>query len=471
MEGKQKGQAEGKSRGQFGSSFGFIMAAVGSAVGLGNLWGFPYKMGKGGGFAFLFIYLFFVVTVGFVVMLGELAIGRKAKMDAVGSYKSIDKKAGFIGGCGVIAAFVILSFYCVLGGWVMKYAFTFVGEMFGKGFGGVPGADYFVAFISGNVEPIVWFAIFLGLSCLIVLAGVEKGIEKYSKIMMPALFVMLIVIIIRSVTLPGAIEGLKFIFKPDFSVFSSFESTVKVAGTALAQMFFSLSLGMGAMLTYGSYLGKDQNLETSALIIPALDTLVAVLAGCAIMPAVFAFGLDPSAGPGLMFITLQQVFASMPMGAFFGFLFFVLVFFAAITSSISLLEVICAYFIDSKGMARKKVTAIAGIAVFVLGIPVALSQGLLSGVRPIMGMDILDSFDFIAEYTLMPLGALSMCLFVGWKWGPKIAVDEIECSGLGFKLKGYFMFMIKWVTPLFVGFVLYASCISPIIKYFVSGGQ
>lgn len=462
---------ENKQRGQFGSSFGFIMAAVGSAVGLGNLWGFPYKMGKGGGFAFLFIYLIFVVTVGFIVMLGELGIGRKAKMDAVGSYKSIDKRAGFVGGFGVFAAFVILSFYCVLGGWVLKYAFTFIGEMFGAGFGGAAGADYFVAFITGTTEPIIWFAVFLGLSCLIVLAGVEKGIEKYSKIMMPALFVMLIIIIIRSVTLPGAVEGLKFMFKPDFSVFASFDSAIAVAGTALAQMFFSLSLGMGAMLTYGSYLGKEQNLQSSALIIPILDTMVAILAGVAIMPAVFAFGLDPSAGPGLMFITLKEVFASMPLGSFFGFLFFTLVFFAAITSSISLLEVICAYFIDSKKMQRKTVTAMAGIAVFILGIPVALSQGMLSHIRPILGMDILDSFDFIAEYTLMPLGALFMCIFVGWIWGPKIVTDEIEVSGHKFPLKGYFNFMIKYVTPLFVAFVLYSACISPIIKYFAGGGQ
>ncbi|MGB5824566.1 MAG: sodium-dependent transporter [Proteocatella sp.] len=456
---------EKKQRGEFGSSFGFIMAAVGSAVGLGNLWGFPYKMGKSGGFAFLLIYLVFTVTVGFVVMIGELAIGRRAKMDAVGSYKAIDKKAGFIGGFGVFAAFVILSFYCVLGGWVLKYAVTFIGEFFGRGFGGAPGADYFVAFITGTTQPIIWFVVFLGISCMIVLAGVEKGIEKYSKIMMPALFVMLLVIIARSVTLPGAVEGLKFMFKPDFTVFTSLDTFIPVAGTALAQMFFSLSLGMGAMVTYGSYLGKDQNLEKSALIIPVLDTLVAILAGCAIMPAVFAFGLDPSAGPGLMFITLKEVFAAMPMGTLFGFLFFTLVFFAAVTSSISLLEVICAYFIDSKHMDRKKVTAMAGLAVFVLGIPVALSQGMLSGVRPIMGMDILDSFDFIAEYTLMPLGALLMCMFVGWKWGAKTVSDEVEAYGDEFKFKGYFNFMIKWITPLFVAFILYSACISPIIKY------
>lgn len=460
---------EGKQRGQFGSSFGFIMAAAGSAIGLGNLWGFPYKMGKSGGFAFLIIYLFFVVTVGFIVMIAEISIGRNGQKDAVGSYKVLDKKSGFVGGIGVVAAFVILSFYCVLGGWVMKYAFTFVGEFFGMGFGGVAGADYFTKFISEPVQPMIWFVVFLGLSCLIVLAGVEKGIERYSKIMMPALFVMLLVVIVRSVTLPGAMEGVKFIFKPDFTVFTNPEVLAKVAGTALAQMFFSLSLGMGAMVTYGSYLGKEQNIQRSALIVPLLDTLVAVMAGCAIMPAVFAFGLDPSAGPGLMFITLKEVFSSMPLGNIFGFIFFVLVFFAAITSSISLLEVICAYFIDEKKISRKKVTLLVGIAVFILGIPVALSQGMLSGVRPLLGMDILDTFDFIAEYTLMPLGALFMCIFVGWKWGPDVVIKEVERYGDTFSMKKYFAFMIKWVTPIFVAFVFYTTCISPIIKYVMGG--
>ena len=458
---------EGNNRSEWGSSFGFLMAAVGSAVGLGNIWGFPYKMGRGGGFAFVLIYLFFAVTVGFVVMVSELAIGRKAKMDAYGSYKKIDKKTGFVGALGVLAAFIILSFYCVLGGWVLKYAFTYILEMFGMGFKGVDGATYFTTFISSTWEPIFWFALFLLLSAGIVVMGVEKGIEKFSKIMMPSLFVMLIIVIIRSVTLPGASAGLAFMFKPDFSVFSDLDSTISIASIALAQMFFSLSLGMGITVVYGSYLGKEQQIERSAIIVPVLDTLVAVLAGVAIMPAVFAFGLDPGQGPGLLFITLKEVFDSMMFGSFFGLLFFIFVFFAAISSSIALFEVVCSFFIDTKKMERKKTTIMAALGVFLLGIPVTLGFGVLSHVRLLMGMDFLDTFDFIAEYTLMPLGALLLCLLIGWKWKPDMIVEEVRKEGAPFKFEGYYRFMIKYITPLLVAFVLYKSSIEAVIKYFI----
>ncbi len=452
-------------RGEWGSKFGFLMAAVGSAIGLGNLWGFPYKMGKGGGFAFLVLYLVFCLTVGYVVMVSEMAIGRKGKMDAVGSYKKLDPKTGFVGAFGVLSAFIILCFYCVLGGWVLKYAFTYLLDIFGTGFGGVGGAEYFTAFISKPVEPIVWFALFLGLTALVVQLGVEKGIEQTSKFMMPALFVMLLIIIIRSVTLPGAGAGLAFMFKPDFSVFSSLESTINVAAIALSQMFFSLSLGMGIIVTYGSYLGKDQGIESSSIIVPLLDTLAATMAGLAILPAVFAFNLDPSAGPGLMFITLKEVFTAMPLGSVFGLMFFVLVFFAALTSSISLLEVVCAYLIDSKGLPRKKTTLVASLAIFVLGIPVAMSFGVFAHIKPILGMDILDSLDFISEYTLMPLGATMMCLLIGWKWKPDVIVAEVKEQGMPFKYEAYYRFMIKWVTPILVAFVLYKSSIEVIIKH------
>lgn len=459
---------EENKRSEWGSSFGFLMAAVGSAVGLGNIWGFPYKMGKGGGFAFVLIYLFFAVTVGFVVMVSELSIGRKANMDAYGSYKKIDSKTGFVGALGVIAAFIILSFYCVLGGWVLKYAFTYILELFGiGGFNGIDGATYFTSFISSTGEPIFWFALFLGLTAGIVVLGVEKGIEKFSKIMMPSLFVMLLIVIIRSVTLPGASAGLAFMFKPDFSVFKSFESTMEVASIALAQMFFSLSLGMGITVVYGSYLGKEQKIEQSAIIVPVLDTLVAILAGVAIMPAVFAFDLDPGQGPGLLFITLKEVFENMPFGNFFGLLFFVFVFFAAISSSIALSEVVCSFFIDTKKMERKKTTVVAALGVFLLGIPVTLGFGVLSHVHPLMGMDFLDSFDFIAEYTLMPLGALMMCLLIGWKWKPDMIVEEVKLGGMSFKLEGYYRVMIKYVTPILVAFVLYKSSVEAFVKYFL----
>lgn len=457
---------KGEKRGQFTSNFGFLMAAVGSAVGLGNLWGFPYKMGQGGGFGFLLIYLIFTFTVGFTVMISEMSIGRHAKMDAVGSYTKIDKSAKIIGIFAVLAPFLILTFYSLLGGWVTKYAFTYILEFVGQGFRGTSGTEYFVNFITQPFEPVIWLAVFVAITALIVLGGVEKGIEKYSKLMMPLLFVMLIIIIIRSVTLEGAVKGLEYMFKPNFAIFKSFSAFMEVAPIALAQMFFSLSLGMGIMITYGSYLPKDQNIEKSAVIVPVLDTLIAVLAGCAIMPAVFAFGIEPGAGPGLIFITLKEVFAQMPFGNTFGFLFFTLVFFAALTSSISLLEVVCAYFIDSRKMSRKKVTLFVALAIFAFGIPVSLSQGALSHIRPFLGMDILDTVDFIAEYTIMPLGAFLMCIFIAYKWKPKFITGEIESSGLQHKSKKYYAFMIRFITPLFVGVILYYSSIDPIIQYF-----
>lgn len=459
---------ENKQRGQWGSNFGFIMAAVGSAVGLGNLWGFPYKMGKGGGFAFLVIYLVFAATVGFVGLVSEMAIGRKSKMDPVGSYTKIDKTTKPLGYMAIIVPFIILLFYCVLGGWVLKYAFAYTMEIFGAsnlGFAGMDGVTYFTTFIAKPYEPVVWLLVFLALTALVVGFGVEKGIEKSSKIMMPMLFVMLVIIVIRSITLPGAMGGIAFILKPDFTVFSNLQSTVDVASIALSQMFFSLSLGMGIMITYGSYLGDEQNIEKSSMIIPALDTLVATLAGFAIMPAVFAFGLDPSAGPGLMFITLKEVFTAMPLGNIFGLIFFLLVFFAAISSSISLLEVVCAFLIDTVKMKRTSATVLAGALIFIGGIPVAMSFGTLAHIKPIMGMDILDSLDFVSEYLMMPLGAMLMCIYIGWKWKPQLIIDEVEKGGVTFKYAGYYTILVKTITPLLIGFVLYKSSIESIIKY------
>lgn len=460
-----------KNRSQWGSSFGFMMAAVGSAVGLGNLWGFPYKMGKGGGFAFLMIYLLFAATVGFVGLVSELAIGRRAQSDAIDSYAKIDKKSTFIGVMAAVVPFIILHFYSVLGGWVLKYTFAYLMEIVqlpSLGFAGQDGTTFFTSFISQPLEPVFWFILFLVLTAAVVALGVEKGIEKFSKIMMPMLFVMLLLIVGRSVTLPGAWAGIEFILKPDFSVFSSMESTVEVASIALSQVFFSLSLGMGIIITYGSYMGKEQNIERSAMIIPLLDTLVAVLAGFAIMPAVFAFGLNPSAGPGLMFITLKEVFSSMPFGHFFGLIFFILVFFAAISSSISLLEVVCAYFIDTKKMKRKHATSLATVLILVGGIPVAMSFGTLSWVKLFMGMDIMDSLDFISEYLMMPLGALLTCVFIGFKWKPKLIIDEVEKGGQRFRLARYYSVLVKTLTPALIAFILYKSSIESMIKYFIN---
>ncbi len=463
---------ENNSGAKFSSNFGFIMAAVGSAVGLGNIWGFPYKMGSTGGFVFIVIYLILMVTVGFAVMLGEFAIGRSTGRAPVGAYSSLPKKWTFLGFMGVAAGILILSFYAVIGGWVMKYMVAFFQEMIGMGgFGDASSADYFVGFITSNVEPIFWVGLFMILTALIVMAGIDKGIERFSKFMMPALFVIILVIIVRSLTLEGAFKGVEFMFSPDFSVVEEL-GWFNIASTALAQMFFSLSLGMGAMITYGSYLDKKENLEKNAIIVPVLDTMVALLAGLAVMPAVFALGFEPTQGPGLMFIVLRDVFLGMPAGTIIGFVFFVLVFFAAITSAISLLEVAASYLIDSKKMERKKAVLIMLVVIFVLGnIPIALSQGLLSNIRipcPIgkvvdygsfqgmLTVDLLDFFDWMGEYVFMTLGSCLMSIYIGWIWGPENVIKEVESNGNTFKLKGYWTFCIKWLAPP-ITFILFLS--------------
>ena len=407
-------------KGQFGSSFGFLMAAVGSAVGLGNLWGFPYKMGANGGFAFLILYLILVVFVGYVIMMTELALGRKTGKGVVGAYKALSKKYAFIGWMGAIAPWLILSFYSMLGGYCIKYAVANLGDLFGAswGIGDANSGEYFGAFTSDMVQTVIFSLIFVVLTVLIVRGGVSGGIEKFSTVAMPALFIMLVIVIIRSVTLPGASEGLAFMFKPDWSAFEG-TGWITVLAVAGGQMFFSLSLGMSIMIAYGSYLPKDQNLERSALVIPFADTLVAIMAGLATMPAVFASGLEPSQGPGLLFITLQTVFHSMGgFGPFFGFLFYTLVFIAAITSSISLLEGISAVAMDSviekgKKPDRKKIVTILGITIAITASLVSLDGLGANGFPQFFGQGCwLDAIDLIAEGILMPLGACYCAIII-----------------------------------------------------------
>ncbi|MEG1980902.1 MAG: sodium-dependent transporter [Clostridia bacterium] len=441
------------NRGKFTSNFGFIMAAVGSAVGLGNLWAFPYKLGANGGFAFLLIYIIMIFLVGFILIIAELAIGRKTKLNPVGAFRALNKKFAFAGWFGIVAAFLILSFYSVLGGWSIKYFFTYIMDIFGKGFGDLSGEAFFNNFISDPVQPLIFTAMFIGIIFFISIAGVEKGIEKSAKIMMPMLFFILVIVIIRSVTLPNAMEGIKFIFKPDFSFLSNGKFG-EVIAAALSQMFFSLSLGMGAMITYGSYLKKDANIEKNAILIPLFDTLIAVMAAIAIMPAVFSFNLDPAAGPGLLFVVLREVFASIPFGDIFGAAFFLLVIFAAVTSGVSLLEVVSSYFIDEKKFSRKKSASIVCSTCFALGIPVSLGFGLLKDVKlPQLNgvfVNILDFYDYVGEYVLMTLGAFILCIVVAYVIKPKTIVMEVEANGNVFKSKKYWCFMMKFITPLLV---------------------
>ncbi|MBP2027519.1 NSS family neurotransmitter:Na+ symporter [Acetoanaerobium pronyense] len=433
---------EVKPRDQWGSKIGFILAASGSAVGLGNLWKFPFMAGQNGGGAFVLIYFAILFIVGFTLMLAELTIGRKTQLSPVGAYRSLDKRFTWVGAIGVLAGFLILSFYSVVGGWVIRYIVKAVTGAFTIADPEVLGG-LFVSFITNPIEPIIYHLIFMILTLGIVIGGISGGIEKYSKILMPSLFVMMILIMIRSLTLPNAMEGVRFLLVPDFS-----KITGDVVLAALGQVFFSLSLGMGAMITYGSYLSKDEDLISSSVQIPLIDTAIALIAGLAILPAVFSFGFDPEGGPGLLFITLPAVFSQMPLGSVFGVIFFTLVLFAALTSSISLLEVVVSYVVDEWKWNRKMASIVLGGIIFLMGVPSSLGMGLWSDIRPIMGKDIFDSVDFIASNVFLPLGGMMLCIFIGWFWGIDKALAEITNNGkLNFALAGAWSFLIKFIAP------------------------
>lgn len=442
-------------KGQWGSRFGFLMAAVGSAVGLGNLWGFPYKMGKSGGFAFLIIYLVLVILVGVVIMMSELALGRKTGHGILAAYRAVSKKYAFVGWLGWISPILILGFYSMLGGYCIKYMVANFGDIFSAswGVGDTDTSEFFMGFVQNQGGSALFSLIFIALTVFIVVGGVSKGIERFTGIAMPALFVMLVIVIIRSVTLPGAGEGLAFIFKPNFEVFKG-SGWITVLATAGSQMFFSLSLGMAIMVTYGSYMKKDEQIEQSAMIICISDTIIAVMAAMATMPAVFAAGLEPGQGPGLLFVTLQTVFNSMgSIGPIFGTLFYGLVFIAAITSSISLTEAVAAPLMDrflAKGQSvnRKKATIVMGVIVAVLGVLVSLDGLGTQGFPQILGQGCwLDAMDLISEGLFMPIGALCTAVIFGWLQ-PTYLYDEIS-GGLGdnFRSKGYYHFCTKFLVP------------------------
>ena len=464
----------------FGTNFGFLMAAVGSAVGLGNIWGFPNKMGASGGFTFLLIYLVLAVCCGFIVMVGELALGRKTGHGAVGAYKVLSKKFSWMGWLGILSAFFILFFYCALGGYCIKYTVLNVGDLFNAGFGsaGRTGAEIFTDFMAAPTEAIIYGLIFVALTMIIVMGGIGGGIEKVCSVGMPALFVALLICIIRSCTLPDAVNGLKYMFVPGWAVANGViekaPSFFEVLSTAGGQMFFSLSLGMGAMITYGSYLHKKENLQKNALLIIIMDTMVALMAGLCVMPARFA--LDPAGnigGPKLLFITMQNVFHSMgTLGPIFGILFYLLVVFAAISSSISLLEVIVAHFVDKariegKGDKRKKYTLIAAALVGLGCILVCADCLGSSGIAPANILNIaepknwaadwLDFWDALSEGVMMPLGALLMCLMIGWEIGPEFVKEEAEQSGHAMGSYGFFKVCVKFITPLCMVLILYGQ--------------
>ena len=465
----------------FGTNFGFLMASVGSAVGLGNIWGFPNKMGANGGFTFLIIYLVLAVLCGFIVMVGELALGRKTGQGVVTTYKVLSKKFRWVGWLGILSPFFILFFYCALGGYCLKYTVLNIGNLFNAGFGsnGMSGAEVFAAFMANPGEAIVYGLIFVALTMIIVMGGIGGGIEKVCSVGMPALFVALLICIIRACTLPGAVDGLKYMFVPGWAlangVIEKAPNFFEVLSAAGGQMFFSLSLGMGIMITYGSYLDKKENLEKNAILIIVMDTLVALMAGLCVIPGRFA--LDPTGnlgGPSLLFVTMQNVFHNMGVvGPIFGILFYLLVVFAAISSSISLLEAVVAHFVDKaresgKGDKRKKYTLIAAAAVGVGAILICADSlgGASFAPWKLLGLETysgwndcwLDFFDMLSEGIMMPLGALLMSLMIGWELGPEIVKNECEATpGHRMTSYGFFKICIRFITPLCMLLVLYGQ--------------
>ena len=429
-----------EKRSSFTGKLGFVLATAGSAVGLGNIWRFPYLAAQHGGGIFLLVYIILALTFGFALMCAEIAIGRKTGVSAIGAYKKLDKRFAFTGIIASLVPIIILPYYSVIGGWIIKYLSVFVtGNMAEAAQDG-----FFDSFISAPTEPIGWFLIYLALTALVVLFGVEKGIEKVSKIMMPVLVILTVFIAVYSLFMPGAIDGLLYYITPDFSKFSG--TTVLAA---MGQLFYSMSLAMGIMITYGSYMKKDVNLESSVKQIELFDTGIAFFAGLMIIPAVFAFsGGDESAlgkGPGLMFVTLPKVFESMPGGSIIGTVFFILVLFAALTSSISLMETVVSIFMDKFGWSRKATCIGVFAGCVALGLPSCLGYGVLSDVT-VFGMAFLDFFDFISNSVLMPIVALVTCILVGYVIKPKALIEEIEQSGK-FKRKTLFTIVIKYLAP------------------------
>lgn len=443
-----------ENRSNFTGRIGFILAAAGSAIGLGNLWRFPYLAAKYGGGTFLLIYILLAVTFGFALMTAEIGLGRKTRLSAIGAFKSLDKRFGFLGVLASIVPAIILPYYAVIGGWVLKYFVACVS-------GNVSGAasdSYFGGFVSSVGEPILWFVLFVVFTAGVVIFGVEKGIENVSKFLMPILVVLTLFICGYVLTRPGAAAGIRYYLLPHMS-----DVSIKTFLAAVGQLFYSMSLAMGIMITYGSYMKKEDSLEGSVRQIELFDTGFAFFAGLMIIPSVFIFsGGDASvlnSGPSLMFVTLPKVFNDMAFGGVIGTVFFLLVFFAALTSSISLMETIVSILMDRFNWSRRMTCVIVFVFVLLMGIPSSLGFGLWADFKP-LGMDILSAWDFLSNSVLMPIVALITCIFVGYVIKPKAIIDEAQEGGHSFKHKGLFVVMTKWIAPIFLAAILISSILS-----------
>lgn len=437
--------APDNERGIWSSKLGFIMAGAGSAVGLGNIWRFPTIAGQNGGAAFVFVYLLSVILICLAVMIAELALGRHAQRNPVGVYKTLAPGTAwkYLGILGVLTGWGIASFYSVVAGWTLGYVFkTAAGAFINLGPDEI--ATVFSDFTTNPVLSIGCHAVFMGLTMLILYGGVKGGIERWSKILMPLLLVILVLLVVRSVTLPGAGKGLAFYLKPNWSAL-----TGKGVVAAMGQALFSLSLGMGTMITYGSYLSRKDNLISSAGWVASLDTGIAILAGFAIMPAIFAFDLDPAAGAGLIFVVLPNMFNKIFLGNLFGTGFFVLLSVAAVTSLISIVEVPAAYFIDEWKMSRKKAVTIAGGGAFLAGVPAALSGNFLDWMNVIFG-----------QYSLI-IGSLGVALFVGWQWGITKVNAEIMQGNPKFSASTAYGFAIRFMAPISITALLICLILFP----------
>ncbi len=440
-----------EKRDSFASSFGVLVAMAGSAVGLGNLWRFPYLVGTNGGAAFIIIYLAIVFVLALPIMYAEFVVGRRAQSNVYGAFKKLapGSKWGIIGIMAIICCILIVSFYSVVGGWTLDYLVKSVSGKFLSGSGGFDGM--FAETVSSNYRPLFFMALFVGVSAAVLLAGIKDGIEKYSKVLMPLLFFMVILIAVRSVTLPGSGEGVDFLFKPDFS-----KVTASTFLDALGQAFFSLSVGFGIIFTYASYVNRKENLIKMSVQTATADTVFAIIAGIAIMPAVFAFGIEPGQGPGLVFVTLPYVFAQLPLGSVLATIFFFVLFVAALTSAISLLEVAVAYVLEEFKLKRKVAVLLVVAIVLVLGTFCSLSQGILGDVK-ILGNNIFDLFDKTTANILIPLGALLLVLFAGWRMKKEDFIDEITSGGTHKVNPVYLkivLFSIRYLAPVIIAVIM-----------------
>lgn len=436
---------------QWSSKIGFILAAAGSAIGLGAIWKFPYMAGTNGGGVFFLLFILFTILIGAPILLAEFFIGRRTQKDAVSSFKELAPGSFWpvVGIAGVIASFVILSFYSVVGGWVLSYLWRTAAGVIGTA------TDYGTLFgeiISNPVEVLIAQAVFMILTIAVVQGGVQKGIERASTYMMPALFILFMALVVRSLTLPGAMEGIQFLLSPDWSYLNG-----KTVLTALGQAFFALSIGVSVMVTYASYLGKEEDMPRSALSVAGLNIFISLLAGLVIFPAVFALGFKPDQGPGLVFVVLPAVFGQMPFGSFFFFIFLLLLLFATLTSAFSILEIVVAATTKHNEKKRKKAAWLSGLAIFIVGVPSALSFGAMSSIT-VFNRTIFDLADFLTSSIAMPLGALFISLFAGFKMN-KSAVQEEVLRGAQMS-KGLFnvwYILVKYVAPAGILFVFFQS--------------